>query len=1117
MGYFSDLTETTKSAPILPKYPESPVSKIEKPTERFISLTSTRPHDPTREGMFSDLVKDFEKEKKKSIFSDEPTLSEKMLKFTFDRGINVLDILAISRKAFHKYFLQPNVIELTRATGMREEQIKELENLKWDQGYIKYVLVPNLKKIISGLEGKTAKRGMFEDIIEKKPTGGGMFAHLLEKPGYDISRKGMTYISPPLPEGERVPLIDHLSSIVNFLEVAGGDPAIIAGSQLSIGFKGALRKGGVALSKNRVLSSKGVKALGKYMKVPANAKFKGHLYNPFVQNKVVGDLINKYGPDVLEEGGIKFFGQTIIPRATMKAAVTEPLPIVKRSIQELTEPTRKFFGGLFIKDYALRKKYPAFAEAVEELGRKTGLNIDEYYARLQKIVGGLPRKERVKLTGILEESYRKGKTSPDLAKLTALERKYTILNKEIEKMNSRVTKLLPEEELSFGGPNLSVSERIRAHILNPYELSLPERLLSSEAKVVKQAGLRGYQLDTDAMKSLSKHGRVAFRKIQAIRDKITKGYLDRGLLAEEKLTEHYVKHVRTKDLPGLYYSLKSIKQQTKPGSLRARQIAGTIDAINKRFGKEFFTTDISQIMAASGKESIEAFNAHDFIQRVALNKEWSKDATRIMTKTAKGVNVSKYIADPGWETLPGLPLMHGKQVPKEIAEAVKRVAGFGEYSTTEKFLRNYWDPITDLWKVWVIAPWPRYHTRNAFSNVWMNWVDGVSDPLNYEIARQIQTGAAGTVSGRFGKEYTFKQLRALGKVLGVEGRGWYGADIPDILRTAKARNFWSLSRESAIIQTGMKVGTTIENNARYANFIDKIRKGWSPGEAAKATKAALYDYTQVSQFERKVMKRLMPFYTWTRKNIPRQIENLALAPEKMQMTMLAARGLESKEVPPEEVYLADWIKENYPIRIKGKDGQTYYFLLGGWLPAADLNQIFRPLGTISGMGHPVLKEVIQQSIGPAGYDFYFKRPIESYPGEREKYLAIMMRKRASHTIASLPVVGRAAGELQRLDPFGLMKGRPVKEEKKQKVSAAAKFAHFFLGRTYPSDPKAKVFTALELKSEISEIKKGLRKAAIKSKTRPVYRSERDRLRRLLKEKTEEWRKKRLSESLLREE
>ena len=50
--------------------------------------------------------------------------------------------------------------------------------------------------------------------------------------------------------------------------------------------------------------------------------------------------------------------------------------------------------------------------------------------------------------------------------------------------------------------------------------------------------------------------------------------------------------------------------------------------------------------------------------------------------------------------------------------------------------------------------------------------------------------------------------------------------------------------------------------------------------AADVVDKLLFDYSDVTKFETQVMKRIFPFYTWLRKNIPLQLELLAEKPQR---------------------------------------------------------------------------------------------------------------------------------------------------------------------------------------------------------------------------------------------
>ena len=62
--------------------------------------------------------------------------------------------------------------------------------------------------------------------------------------------------------------------------------------------------------------------------------------------------------------------------------------------------------------------------------------------------------------------------------------------------------------------------------------------------------------------------------------------------------------------------------------------------------------------------------------------------------------------------------------------------------------------------------------------------------------------------------------------------------------------------------------------------------------ASQKVKESLFDYRDVSKFERNVLKRTMPFYTWTRKNIPAQLKHLVLNPERAEKLHLAKEQFE---------------------------------------------------------------------------------------------------------------------------------------------------------------------------------------------------------------------------------
>lgn len=80
----------------------------------------------------------------------------------------------------------------------------------------------------------------------------------------------------------------------------------------------------------------------------------------------------------------------------------------------------------------------------------------------------------------------------------------------------------------------------------------------------------------------------------------------------------------------------------------------------------------------------------------------------------------------------------------------------------------------------------------------------------------------------------------------------------------------------------MKAQGEIEEMSRFINVITHLDNGEDLATAIDRTTKALFDYSDLTDFEQNVMKRVIPFYTFMRNNIPLQLENMANSPAKYQ-------------------------------------------------------------------------------------------------------------------------------------------------------------------------------------------------------------------------------------------
>lgn len=171
-------------------------------------------------------------------------------------------------------------------------------------------------------------------------------------------------------------------------------------------------------------------------------------------------------------------------------------------------------------------------------------------------------------------------------------------------------------------------------------------------------------------------------------------------------------------------------------------------------------------------------------------------------------------------------------------------------------------------------------------------------------------------------------------------------------------------------------------------------------------KTAQFDYlTGLTDFERLLKKYGMPFYTWTRFNVPFQVQGLIKNPRPY--IHLAQVLKMTKDTPAEnrldkyEMLLPDYLKNmGIPTRIE-EDGKVSVQVWGGWIPASDLELLMSPktaLGKAAQMVNPVLQQITGQV---ANYDSFYNKKIEEFEGQTGKFMGVDMRKRLIYFLKTI--------------------------------------------------------------------------------------------------------------------
>ena len=364
-------------------------------------------------------------------------------------------------------------------------------------------------------------------------------------------------------------------------------------------------------------------------------------------------------------------------------------------------------------------------------------------------------------------------------------------------------------------------------------------------------------------------------------------------------------------------------------------------------------------------------------------KPVSRDLRKLL-KQAKGKNIVAFM------------------VPQEAAEHLVNMFKVIESDDAIREAGYMWDKVTSYWKTWATVPRPAFHVRNAFSNFWQNYLAGMgpTSAKYYAMAALLHAKKGTSLKGLKGiGHFSAEDVLALAEMHGVLKGGYVGGDVLDNLKKNIFPTTWNpLSEGGFVIRYMAKLPQAYENNARLAHFLFILDKTMDPTAAAMSVKKHLFDYQDLTHFEKTVAKRGAPFYSWTRKNLPLQAEKMITDPGKFLTLSKAQAAVERLSAGDENVldrkHVASWIKDANGIRVKvDKDGKHHFWLMSGWIPAADLSKF--DAQEILNMMHPLPKLVLEKSINQ---DFFSGRKITRFPGEKVEFVGITMSPAVRHIL-----------------------------------------------------------------------------------------------------------------------
>jgi hypothetical protein len=304
------------------------------------------------------------------------------------------------------------------------------------------------------------------------------------------------------------------------------------------------------------------------------------------------------------------------------------------------------------------------------------------------------------------------------------------------------------------------------------------------------------------------------------------------------------------------------------------------------------------------------------------------------------------------------------------------------------------DKVTGRWKRLATAT-PGFHVRNLIGDTAQAYLAAPGHQLPRNIAQagkavrraseQARTltppASHATIKVR-GERQTVDEFLKGARENGVLDAGYIGKELHDLVEPATAKA-GKVKRGKGTVNRWM---TNRENLMRLATYKAGLDRGMKPPEAADLANHFHIDYGDLSDTERRYMRRVFPFYTWTSRSLPVMAKALVTQPGKFATIEKAREETESGFGLNEQAVrrgMSEAISRQVPAVIKIGDKALG---ISASLPVTLLNELPTGVGKddlsayLSELGRfgfqmlsPIAKIPIEQQ---SGVSLYTKRPIE---------------------------------------------------------------------------------------------------------------------------------------------
>lgn len=326
-----------------------------------------------------------------------------------------------------------------------------------------------------------------------------------------------------------------------------------------------------------------------------------------------------------------------------------------------------------------------------------------------------------------------------------------------------------------------------------------------------------------------------------------------------------------------------------------------------------------------------------------------------------------------------------------------------------RFLTMY-DKFLHLMKLNQTTVMPSFHARNKVSNMFLNWLELGRDAIDPRMQKatwqavrlhddpEALKALKPIVFEKDGVLQVMHWDEAYDLALkhNVIDEGFFAKDIGAGAATKGIipvnPKFDPTDSENFVpYKVGANIGSQIENSDRLLHFVSQLKRGLDPESAAESSRKYLFDYSDLTEFEKSVMKRIFPYYTWMRKNGRLQLSELIDKPGRYRDVAKVQRGIDNSNNQDEKVdrgfiapFARDWVQLPFGSKLKGTeteenpDGRIAPIMSNPNMPFQDLGRLpnpFEPVLTMYNLlaiSSPQIKVPLELATNRS---FFFDEPI----------------------------------------------------------------------------------------------------------------------------------------------